>query len=98
MGTVGGASHHFLNDAQIFKIRHQMIGHKYFARVQLFHVEHQLKILGFVGIAGNKLEILFILSLAFRQGSGSQLLKHVLALCITEMDVMSRILMPQLFI
>ena len=81
------ATHHFLNDTQILKIRQQIIDHNYFTHVQLFHVEHQQKILGFMGIAGTKLEMLFISPLAFRQGIGSQLLQHALALGVTEVDV-----------
>lgn len=44
------ASHHFLNDEQILKIRQQIIQHGYFDQVQLFHVEHQQQILGLMGI------------------------------------------------
>ena len=81
------ASHHFLNDEQILKIRQQIIQHSYFDQVQLFHVEHQQQILGFMGIVGSKLEMLFISPLAFRQGIGSQLLQHALALGVTEVNV-----------
>lgn len=81
------ASHHFLNDEQVLKIRQQIIQHGYFDQVQLFHVEHQQQILGFMGIAGSKLEMLFISPLAFRQGIGSQLLQHALTLDVTEVDV-----------
>ena len=81
------ASHHFLNDEQVLKIRQQIIQHSYFAQVQLFHVEHQQQILGFMGIAGSKLEMLFISPAAFRQGIGSQLLQHALTLGVTEVDV-----------
>lgn len=81
------ASHHFLNDEQILKIRQQIIQHGYFDQVQLFHVKHQQQILGFIGIAGSKLEMLFIFPLAFRQGIGSQLLQHALTLDETEVDV-----------
>ena len=81
------ASHHFLNDEQILKIRQHIIQHGYFDQVQLFHVEHQQQILGFMGLAGSKLEMLFIFPLAFRQGIGSQLLQHALTLDGTEVDV-----------
>ncbi|MEK5742234.1 GNAT family N-acetyltransferase [Acinetobacter variabilis] len=81
------ASHHFLNDEQILKIRQQIIQHGYFDQVQLFHVEYQQQILGFMGLAGSKLEMLFIFPLAFRQGIGSQLLQHALTLDGTEVDV-----------
>ncbi|ATO18804.1 GNAT family N-acetyltransferase [Acinetobacter sp. LoGeW2-3] len=81
------ATHHFLNDAQILKIRQQIIQHGYFDQVQLFHVEHQQQILGFMGIAGSKLEMLFISPSAFRQGIGSQLLQHALELGVAEVDV-----------
>ncbi|WP_180012702.1 GNAT family N-acetyltransferase [Acinetobacter sp. YH16031] len=81
------ASHHFLNDEQVLKIRQQIIQHSYFDQVQLFHVEHQQQILGFMGIAGSKLEMLFISPSAFRQGIGSQLLQHALTLGVTEVDV-----------
>ncbi|MCU4628810.1 GNAT family N-acetyltransferase [Acinetobacter variabilis] len=81
------ATHHFLNDEQVLKIRQQIIQHSYFDQVQLFHVEHQQQILGFMGIAGSKLEILFISPAAFRQGIGSQLLQYALQLGVTEVDV-----------
>jgi Acetyltransferases len=81
------ASHHFLNDEKILKIRQQIIQHSYFDQVQLFHVEHQQQILGFMGIVGSKLEMLFISPSAFRQGIGSQLLQHALTLGVTEVDV-----------
>lgn len=81
------ASHHFLNDEKILKIRQQIIQHSYFDQVQLFHVEHQQQVLGFMGIAGHKLEMLFISPAAFRQGIGSQLLQHALTLDVTEVDV-----------
>lgn len=81
------ATHHFLNDEQILKIRQQIIQHSYFDQVQLFHVEHQQQILGFMGIAGSKLEMLFISPGAFRQGIGSQLLQYALQLGVTEVDV-----------
>lgn len=81
------ASHHFLNDEKILKIRQQIIQHSYFDQVQLFHVEHQQQILGFMGIAGSKLEMLFISPAAFRQGIGSQLLQYALQLGVTEVDV-----------
>ena len=81
------ATHHFLNDEQVLTIRQQIIQHSYFDQVQLFHVEHQQQILGFMGIAGSKLEMLFISPSAFRQGIGSQLLQHALTLGVTEVDV-----------
>ena len=81
------ASHHFLNDEKILKIRQQIIQHSYFDQVQLFHVEHQQQVLGFMGIAGHKLEMLFISPAAFRQGIGSQLLQYALELGVTEVEV-----------
>ena len=81
------ASHHFLNDEQILQIRQQIMEFGYFDQVQLFHVEHQQQVLGFMGIAGHKLEMLFISSDAFRQGIGSQLLQYALELGVTEVEV-----------
>lgn len=81
------ATHHFLTEAQILQIRQQIMEFGYFDQVQLFHVEHQQQVLGFMGIAGHKLEMLFISSAAFRQGIGSQLLQHALTLDVTEVDV-----------
>lgn len=81
------ATHHFLTEAQILQIRQQIIQYSYFDQVQLFHVEHQQQILGFMGIADSKLEMLFISSAAFRQGIGSQLLQYALQLGVTEVDV-----------
>ncbi len=81
------ATHHFLTEAQILQIRQQIIQYSYFDQVQLFHVEHQQQILGFMGIADSKLEMLFISPAAFRQGIGSQLLQYALQLGVTEVDV-----------
>lgn len=81
------AIHHFLTEAQILQIRQQIMEFGYFDQVQLFHVEHQQQVLGFMGIAGHKLEMLFISSDAFRQGIGSQLLQYALELGVTEVEV-----------
>lgn len=81
------ATHHFLTEAQILQIRQQIMEFGYFDQVQLFHVEHQQQVLGFMGIAGHKLEMLFISSDAFRQGIGSQLLQYALELGVTEVEV-----------
>ena len=53
----------------------------------MFHVEHQQQILGFVGISGTKLEMLFISPAAFRQGIGHQLMQYALELGVTEVNV-----------
>ncbi len=81
------ASHHFLNETQIDQIKTLIIQHHYFDHVELFHVEHQQHIAGFVGVAYDKIEMLFVAPEFFRTGIGSTLLQHSLSLGIKTVDV-----------
>ena len=81
------ATHAFLNEQHIVQIKELIIQHHYFDHVQLFHVERNQQIVGFMGLAYNKIEMLFIDPQFFNQGIGSQLILHALALGAYEVDV-----------
>ena len=81
------ATHHFLNENQILQIRELILQHHYFDHVKLFHVERDGKIAGFMGLAYEKIEMLFIEPEYFNLGIGSVLIKHALSLGMTEVDV-----------
>ena len=81
------ATHQFLSDQHIFQIRDLIIQHHYFDHVQLYHIEFDGKIVGFMGLAYEKIEMLFVEPKYFKQGIGSTLLDHALSLGMTEVDV-----------
>ena len=59
----------------------------YFDQVQLFHVERDGKIAGFMGLAYQKVEMLFVDPQFFDQGIGSILIKKAFELGAHEIDV-----------
>lgn len=82
------ATHHFLNeeDIQFYK---PLILNEYFPEVILFcHHDNELKITGFMGISGNKLEMLFIDAGERGKGIGKELLLYAIEkLNINQVDV-----------
>ena len=81
------ATHHFLSEQHILQIRELIIQHHYFDHVQLYHIEFDGKIVGFMGLAYEKIEMLFVEPKYFKQGIGSTLLDHAVSLGMTEVDV-----------
>lgn len=81
------ATHAFLNEQHIVQIKELIIQHHYFDHVQLFHVERNEQIVGFMGLAYHKIEMLFIDPAFFNQGIGSQLIQYALNLGAYEVDV-----------
>ena len=81
------ATHAFLNEQHIAQIKELIIQHHYFDHVRLFHVERNGQIVGFMGLAYHKIEMLFIDPEFFNQGIGSQLIQHALVLGAYEVDV-----------
>jgi len=82
------ATHHFLAEADIFALK-PLILHEYFAMVELFCLRGESGgILAFMGVAQNRLEMLFVRPDAFRQGLGAQLARHATReLGVREVDV-----------
>lgn len=72
------ATHHFLPEASLQDIKSQLIP-AYFPQVQLFLVRRKAdgQILGFAGIAGQKLEMLFVAPEHHGLGVGKALLNFV---------------------
>ena len=81
------ATHDFLNEQQILQIKKLIIHHHYFDHVQLFHVEHEQKIVGFLGLAYEKIEMLFIDPQYFFQGIESNLIDYAVSLGMKAVDV-----------
>ncbi|OTG67102.1 GNAT family N-acetyltransferase [Acinetobacter silvestris] len=81
------ATHDFLNEQQILQIKELIIKHHYFDHVQLFHVEHEQKIIGFIGLAYEKIEMLFIDPQYFHRGIEAIFIQHAVSLGINEVDV-----------
>ncbi|MGE4538522.1 MAG: GNAT family N-acetyltransferase [Desulfovibrio sp.] len=77
------ATHHFLKDEDIAFLRPLLL-EQYFDAVKLRCVKNaQGNILGFCGVSGKKLEMLFVLPQNRGQGIGSFLCKHA----IKTMDI-----------
>ncbi|QHL87349.1 GNAT family N-acetyltransferase [Nibribacter ruber] len=81
------ATHHFLEekDIQFFK---PLILNEFLAQLEVRCVRENSKILGFVGIADGKVEMLFLHPDARGKGIGKQLLRYAISeLNATEVDV-----------
>lgn len=72
------ATHHFLPEASLQDIKSQLIS-AYFPQVRLFLVRRKAdgQILGFAGIAGQKLEMLFVAPEHHGLGAGKALVRFV---------------------
>ncbi|RAJ74970.1 putative acetyltransferase [Chitinophaga dinghuensis] len=82
------ATHHFLEEEQIQYYK-PLIKNEYFQHVDLRCARDESgAIKGFVGVAGNKLEMLFVHSDSHGKGLGKQLLTYsVEEMGVTEVDV-----------
>jgi putative acetyltransferase len=82
------ATHYFLTEAHIQFFR-PLVQHSYLKDVDLRCIRNEAgTILGFVGVAGTRLEMLFIHPAARGQGTGRQLLRYAIeTLGIYEVDV-----------
>ena len=67
------ATHYFLEEADIQHYQ-SLILRTYFDKVQLFYIKNEDKILGFIGISGQMIQMLFVDCLAFGKGVGTALL------------------------
>lgn len=81
------ATHDFLNEQHILQIKALIIQHHYFDHVKLFHVEREQQIVGFMGLAYQKIEMLFVNPIFFDQGIGSLLIQKAFELGADEVDV-----------
>lgn len=77
------ATHHFLTEDEILFYKSRMP--EYLKHVDLYVLERDGMVNGFSGIAGRKLEMLFVARRG--EGSGSKLLEHAISLGVTEVDV-----------
>ena len=81
------ATHHFLKeeDIQLYK---PLVRNVFLKMVDLYCSEDNKKITGFLGVAGNKLEMLFLHPSAMGKGIGKQLMQFALKnLSVTLVDV-----------
>ncbi len=77
------ATHHFLTEDEISFYKNLLP--EYLRHVDLHVLDRDGTIDGFSGIAGRKLEMLFVTKRG--SGSGSKLLGHAISLGVTEVDV-----------
>ena len=83
------ATHDFLTDDDVQFFKKLIVENKYFNHVKLYCIRNsESNILGFSGISGNKLEMLFLDPAVRGQGFGKRLLKHAIEIHhITSVDV-----------
>ena len=77
------ATHDFLSAHDRDDIESKLAS-DYFPLVELFVAEHQGRPVGFAGVSGNQLEMLFVDANYHNQGIGSALLSYVVENCGTE--------------
>lgn len=82
------ATHHFLSDADIVSLRPQ-VRDQYLPMVELrVYRDEKGAILGFLGVAEHRLEMLFVHPEACGKGIGKQLLHYAIEkMGVTEVDV-----------
>lgn len=80
------ATHDFLTDDVIKEIREALVP-DYFPNVELYAVDENGSYIGFVGISGNKIEMLFIDSDRLGKGYGSMLVDFASRHGATMVDV-----------
>ena len=83
------ATHDFLTDDDVQFFKKLIAENKYFNHVKLYCIRNsENDILGFSGISGNKLEMLFLDPAVRGQGFGKMLLKHAIEIHhINSVDV-----------
>ena len=80
------ATHHFLSEADIEALRPQ-VGEAFQGVSLLAAKDEEGRIVGFAGISGDRLEMLFVSGDHLRQGLGRALLKEVLARGVRRLEV-----------
>lgn len=81
------ATSDFLDEQHIQQRRALYHQHHFFDHVKLFHVEREGEIVGFIGIAYKKIEMLYVDPIFFDQGIGALLLQKAFSLKAYEIDV-----------
>ena len=82
------ATHHFLTEDEIQFFKKLILENNYLDHVDLFCIRNEENvILGFSGISGNKLEMLFLDPAVRGLGLGKLLLIHAIDHHVTEVDV-----------
>jgi putative acetyltransferase len=71
------ATHHFIPETYILQIRPLLLD-QYFDQLDLYTMNGNSEILGFCGIYGDKIEMLFIHPDWFGKGAGTQLVKYAI--------------------
>ncbi|MCM1333269.1 MAG: GNAT family N-acetyltransferase [Bacteroides sp.] len=80
------SSHHFLPEHSILEIKNSLSA-EYFPKVDLYGIERNGIICGFIGIAADKIEMLFIDDCHRGKGLGTSLINYAIALGATTVDV-----------
>jgi len=81
------ATHHFLSEADIQYYK-PLILEQYFDQVQLFCIKDKGSILGFIGIDGTFIQMLFIDPQVMGRGIGKALIRYAIEVCgANQVDV-----------
>ncbi len=80
------ATHTFLSEEDIAGIRQALVP-LYFPAVELYGIEAGGTLAGFIGLSGEKIEMLFIDDRHRGNGLGSRLIDHAVALGARSVDV-----------
>lgn len=91
------ALHPAPNLPHVLKIKELITEYHYFRHLQLFHIEINHEIVGFIGLAYRKIEMFYVHPKYSGVGIGSALLKYAITLGIQEVDVLENHLDLQKF-
>ncbi len=80
------ATHDFLDEAAINEIKEMLIP-AYFPAVDLYAIDDNVEIAGFIGLSGDKIKMLFIDSVCLIKGCGSLLVDFAIQLGAAKVDV-----------
>ena len=80
------ATHHFLHESDIQEIK-QALEPEYFPSVDLYAASDNGHLCGFIGLAGGKIEMLFVDNAMRGRGYGSMLMDLAIQRGATEVDV-----------
>lgn len=80
--------HNTSHQQHLLKIKELITEYHYFRHLQLFHIEINREIVGFIGLAYQKIEMFYVHPQYVGLGIGSTLLRYALSLGIREVEVL----------
>ena len=89
MGSVGRATHHFVPEEKIQVLKTLIIDQALFQKSELFGVRNSAgEVVGFAGVAGDSLDMLFLHPSTIGTGAGKALIRYAIDVKgVTRVDV-----------